>query len=937
MNTPVFVGRENELQNLLRLFQQAKKGTGNMVFVAGEPGSGKSTLAHHFLSKTENQCFTAIAECADRESNNAYRPFKEVLVQLNTQTSETGAKEENRKKLWQVINEVGPDWIGLIPFFGEAIKTGIHTARSLQKHAKNTGQQAIDHSDLQATIIGSLQKFANKKTLVIFIDDLQWCDHSSLNLLFELGKTLTNKPFPLFLVGTYRPHEIEAGRNKIAENGDTLNIRHPFASVLNELKTYTRGQGKNKSLHEISLQLFENQEVQKLIKKKYPQNEFPADFSRQLTSFTKGNPLFVSEILASLHEKGSIFAQNNGTYILKQGTLDSLPNSIQGVISERVQRLSVQLRKILECASVDGENFNIQVIEKVLKIDLLDLADYIQELSQKHGLVAQDSTRKFKDSLLELYRFTHILIQKYVYEHLEPLKRRALHSKIAEIMKWIYGQEIEKNKDLKDQYLRHVQISRGLLDGISLRLSETSQRTAQKPNEKLKKNTENQANTAWDTIGSVILDSAKLKIAKAEQLFRQSAMFEVINQSDEALGFLSRVAEQNQELENLQYNALRWKFLAQEWLAHYKDAEKTIARLRQLAESLAEKQKISETFRFLGLIHEDRQDYEKALYFYEQSLNLNQQQQNTTQTGQDLLIIADLKALEKKSEEALIFYQQAAQNFTQIHALPKMALCMEKAADVLVEMQNTELAENFYTQAIQQLENSQHTGQIARLQQKKAQLLLAQKLPQQAASLLENAIQLFEKTGLVYAKAESQKMLASVYKSQQENQKAQQFFEAAAESFERMNNTVGAETCRLQAENLSQDQNQNQNRIEMPATKDTPYVLLDQAAGIIKIHGNSIPENALGFYKPVIDWISENCNEQKLPPQTQLEAHFSLDLLNTSTNKQLAKILLTLEQIAGNRKTKVFWCFSEEENNTYETGKRYQKLLKIPFEFVRKT
>lgn len=116
------------------------------------------------------------------------------------------------------------------------------------------------------------------------------------------------------------------------------------------------------------------------------------------------------------------------------------------------------------------------------------------------------------------------------------------------------------------------------------------------------------------------------------------------------------------------------------------------------------------------------------------------------------------------------------------------------------------------------------------------------------------------------------------------------------------------------------------------ATEYTPSIVLDKEMGIFEIAARSLPENAIEFYKPVIDWL----NEYAMMPNKETPFSFNLEYYNTASSKQIAKILLILEKIhlQKSSQVRVIWNYSEDDLDMLQSGRRYEKLLNIPFEFI---
>ena len=120
-------------------------------------------------------------------------------------------------------------------------------------------------------------------------------------------------------------------------------------------------------------------------------------------------------------------------------------------------------------------------------------------------------------------------------------------------------------------------------------------------------------------------------------------------------------------------------------------------------------------------------------------------------------------------------------------------------------------------------------------------------------------------------------------------------------------------------------------KFEILATDVTPYVKLDNENGEFIISEKSLPENAIEFYKPIIEWL-ENYSKA---PNMETIFKFKMEYYNTSTAKQFARIFLLLEKMHLEEKTKVeiHWYYSKDDLDMEHSGKRYEKLLKLPFKF----
>lgn len=110
-------------------------------------------------------------------------------------------------------------------------------------------------------------------------------------------------------------------------------------------------------------------------------------------------------------------------------------------------------------------------------------------------------------------------------------------------------------------------------------------------------------------------------------------------------------------------------------------------------------------------------------------------------------------------------------------------------------------------------------------------------------------------------------------------------------------------------------------------TESTPNIYLDKNGGIFSITGRSLPENAINVYSPVMSWFEEYSKSPN--PETTLDIHF--EYINSSSIKQLAKLLTSLEKIASNGgKVAVKWHHAAEDTDTRAYGEHLAKLVSFP-------
>jgi DNA-binding SARP family transcriptional activator/predicted ATPase len=458
----VFVARERELAQLDRFSDLALSGQGRVVFVTGEAGSGKTALIQEFTRRAQNAHADLVSISGNGNAHTGigdpYLPFRQILELLTGDVEArwaAGAITRNyARRLWntlpftaQALMEVGPDLIDTFVHGTVLVERALAYApdgadwltrldelvkRKAIPAAPNPQQSALFEQYARV-----LQTLARQRPLVLLLDDLQWADLGSISLLFHLGRQLAGSR--ILIVGAYRPEEIMLGRG-----GE----RHPLESVINE---YQRQFGDIT----VNMDEAESQEFVEAFLDSEP-NRLGLPFRQMFYQQTRGHPLFAVELLRGLQERGDLVQDPKGRWI-EGPALDweTFPPKVEGLIAERIGRLSDRLREALRTASVEGETFTAEVVAQVQAADEREIVVHLSdELDRRHRLVSAQGILQIGDQCLSHYRFRHILFQKYLYNSLDQVQRARLHKEVGTALEALYG---EKAEEIAVRLARHFQ------------------------------------------------------------------------------------------------------------------------------------------------------------------------------------------------------------------------------------------------------------------------------------------------------------------------------------------------------------------------------------------------------------------------------------------------------------------------------------------------
>ena len=464
-----FVGREQELAQLNAFLDRTLTGQGQVVFVVGGPGRGKTALVDEFTWQALERDAKLVAATGSGNAysgiGDPYLPFREILGQLTgdveTRWAAGAIGRTQAQRLWewmpytvQALVSTGPDLIDtFIPGQSVMARSAAAAGEGASWLAqlgvlvaiKPAGQGPVDfqQSDLFEQYAKVMLALTRQGPLLLVLDDLQWADTGSINLLFHLGRRLQDSR--ILIVGVYRPVEVTMGR---------AGERHPLEPLVSEFQRHF-GQIL------IDLRQAEGRLFVTALLDTEP-NRLDKTFQEALYQHTQGHALFTVEILRGMQERGDLVQDEAGQWVEGPNlNWETLPARVEGVIGDRIARLPKMLQKVLEVASVEGEVFTAEVVARVQAFDERELVRQLSgNLDKQHRLVVGQGSQRLGARRLSQYRFRHILFQHYLYNSLDEVERGYLHEAVAKELEQLYG---EQSADIAGELARHFEAA-GLFD-----------------------------------------------------------------------------------------------------------------------------------------------------------------------------------------------------------------------------------------------------------------------------------------------------------------------------------------------------------------------------------------------------------------------------------------------------------------------------------------
>ena len=381
-----FVGRDRDVAQLIDLMTEAEAGRGHVIGIVGEPGAGKSRLLYEFRQALGDRKVSYLeGRCLSYGGSIPYVPILDIIKQ-NFAITHDDAADAITAKVAAGIKEVGLDadeWLALLLLF-LGVRQGTERVAALTPETIKARTFDILR---QLSLFGS-----RRRTLILGVEDLHWVDKTSEEYLASLVESLSGAP--ILLLSTYRP-----------------GYRPPWME-----KSFAT---------QVSLRPLSSADSLRVIRSASEGRTVSEPLAEAIAERAGGNPLFLEELARVVREQ----PQSVPSF--------SMPDTVQGVLQARIDRLANAPKRLLQTASVIGREVPLKLLRVVWEAPgSLDV--HLLELKRQEFLFERSAAGE------QIYVFKHALTQEVAHESLLTSVKQMLHEATGSALESLYADKLEE-------------------------------------------------------------------------------------------------------------------------------------------------------------------------------------------------------------------------------------------------------------------------------------------------------------------------------------------------------------------------------------------------------------------------------------------------------------------------------------------------------------
>lgn len=408
------VGRDDELTLIHEAVAALNRGSGSVLAIIGDAGLGKSRLLAEARSLLPPKVRWAEGRALSYTAGMSYWLAQDTMMNL-LGLSPGAAPNEITNELRLSLDEHGMG--DRFPYLASML--GLKLTDADEAEVKSSSAEVLQSRILSAAR-DYVRAIATKQPLVLVWEDLHWCDPSSLQVL-EMQRNLTRE-VPLLILSAARP----------AENGQHADLSAGnYASRTIHLAPLTR--------HESSSLIHELLNIENL----------PDAMRDLILSRAEGNPFFLEELLRSLIDAGVVVIADGVATAIRGIDSIAIPETVQGVLAARIDRLQSEQKQALQRASVVGRLFQKRVLERLYQESAhmkRRLAEALSQLQEREFILSKEQHVSETAALgTDEYIFKHAITHDVAYSSMLLARRKELHQLTAQAIEALFPDRLDEH------------------------------------------------------------------------------------------------------------------------------------------------------------------------------------------------------------------------------------------------------------------------------------------------------------------------------------------------------------------------------------------------------------------------------------------------------------------------------------------------------------
>jgi tetratricopeptide (TPR) repeat protein/transcriptional regulator with XRE-family HTH domain len=397
-----FVGRSHEYGLLIGLIARLTVGTGYTVLIEGELGIGKSRLLRELARYVQPQELPLLAtNCYEIERATPYQPVIELVMRALDRVSDAALHALAPVSLAELA--------ALVPEVGERIPDLPQLSNDFPAARQARLSRAVDQL---------LDASRGGRPAVLMVDDIQWADDASAQVLHYLARHAAQRP--VLVIYAYRDEAVDSDER--------------FAQLIESLRRDT-------DARRVSLARLGYADTESLVAALADANLNAPGLAERLHRETEGNPFFLMSILQSLSE-GETQLEPHGN-----GSQGLLPDALRAAVRVRLAHVPKTIRPLLDTAAVLGRRFDFDTLLDVTREPETQLLNAVEALVKRRLLREEPEGG--------VYDFCHDKLREVVYRDIGGARRRLLHQSVAEALERLgEGVTHERDTQLAEHYER---------------------------------------------------------------------------------------------------------------------------------------------------------------------------------------------------------------------------------------------------------------------------------------------------------------------------------------------------------------------------------------------------------------------------------------------------------------------------------------------------